>query len=351
MDLEILTGSGQGMFSSSVARSLSLCYTFSRMSDGINTTTANQAPAYPAEASREMIDAGVFYGRKKSKMNPKMRQFVLTNRGGIEIINLQRTMELLEKAMGFVKEKVRQNALVLLLGIAPAAEASVLRLAKKFNYPYATYRWVGGAITNFKIITKRIEHLKKLRSDLASGAFDKYTKKERLELEREMKRLTELMGGLENLTHEPDLVIMVDPNLHHTALREARRKNIPVVALANVDADPDDLDYLVPGNDKAKKSIDWFFEKMERAIEEGIAMRAAAVPALAPTPTPAPAPKAKETKAAGIGEDTGTTGATGPAGAVSAMGALSTPSTASATRAPSAASATGTVEAAGAAEK
>ncbi|MGC9968847.1 MAG: 30S ribosomal protein S2 [Minisyncoccia bacterium] len=235
-----------------------------------------EALMYPTEASREMIDAGVFYGRKKSKTNPKMRQFVLTNRGGIEIINLQKTGEALEQALGFIKEKVRQNALVLLVGTEPAAEASVTRLAKKFNVPYVVSRWVGGTITNFKIIAKRIEYLKKLRSDFASGALEKYTKKERLELEREMKRLTELMGGLENFSREPDIVIMVNPTLHHTALREARHKHIPIVALGNVDADPDDIDYLVPGNDKAKKGIDWFFEKVEKAIDEGIATRAAA---------------------------------------------------------------------------
>jgi small subunit ribosomal protein S2 len=238
-------------------------------------TQNDQAPAYPAEASREMIDAGLFYGRKKSKTNPKMRQFILMNRGGIEIINLQRTGELVDEAVGFVKEKVRQGGLVLLVGTQPSAEAAIMRVAKRFNIPYVTTRWVGGAITNFGIISRRVEHMKKLRSDLASGALDKYTKKERLELEREMKRLEELMGGLEAMSREPDLVIMVDPNLHHTGLRESRKKNIPVVALANVDADPDHITYIVPGNDKAKKSIEWFFEKVEKAIEEGLAMKAA----------------------------------------------------------------------------
>jgi len=249
---------------------------------------------YPTEASREMIEAGVFYGRKKSKTNPKMRQFIIANRGGIEIIDLQKTADALEVALGFIKEKVRQNALVLLVGTEPAAEASVRRLAEKFGMPYVTFRWVGGAITNFKIIAKRVEYMKKLRDDFASGELTKYTKKERLELEREMNRLQELMGGLENLTKEPDLVIMADPTFHHTALREARRKNIPIVALSNVDADPDAVDYLVPGNDKAKKSIDWFFEKVEHAIEEGIAMRVVAPTAplapgtapVAPTATP-----------------------------------------------------------------
>ena len=231
------------------------------------------AQVYPAEASREMIEAGVFYGRKKSKTNPKMRSFVLANRGGIEVINLQKTAEALERAMGFIKEKVRQNSLLLVVGTEPAAEGVIREIAAKFNFPYVTVRWVGGTITNFKIISKRVEHMQKLRSDLASGALDKYTKKERLEMEREMNRLSELMGGLEKMVKEPDLIIMIDPNLHATAVREARIKKIPIVALANVDADPDVIDYLVPGNDKAKKSIEWFLGNVEKAIAEGMEMR------------------------------------------------------------------------------
>jgi small subunit ribosomal protein S2 len=234
-----------------------------------------QDAAYPAEGSREMMDAGVFYGRKKSKTNPKMRQFVLANRGGIEIVNLQKTSEMLDLATAFIKEKVRNGALVLLVGTMPTAEASVTALAKKFNFPYVSFRWVGGAITNFKIIGKRVEYLKKLRSDLASGALEKYTKKERLEMEREVHRLEELMGGLENMTREPDVIVVIDPMLHVTAVREAHVKKIPIVAFANVDADPDEIDYLVPGNDKSKKSIEWFLSKIEVAIEEGLKLKAA----------------------------------------------------------------------------
>lgn len=242
------------------------------MSDVIITT--DQAPGYPAEGSREMMEAGVFYGRKKSKTNPKMRQFVLANRGGIEIINLQRTGELLDEAMAFIKEKARNNALMLLVGTEPAAEISLLELAKKFDLPYVTTRWVGGTITNYRNIAGRVDYMKKLRTDFASGALvEKYTKKERLELDREMNRLKDLMGGLEALTKEPDVVIMIDPVLHHTALAEAKTKKIPVVALANVDIDPDQIDYLIPGNDKARKSIEWFLEKVGKAIAEGVALR------------------------------------------------------------------------------
>lgn len=238
------------------------------------TAAQNQTSGYPAEGSREMMEAGVFYGRKKSKTNPKMRPFVLANRGGIEIINLQKTEELMDGAAAFVKERARQNGLILLVATQAAAEPSVVALAKKFNIPYVTTRWVGGAITNYRVIAKRIDHMKKLRTDLASGALTQYTKKERLEMEREMHRLEELMGGLENLTKEPDLLVVIDPVLHHTAVSEAIVKKIPIVALANVDADPDKVSYIVPGNDKAKKSIEWFVERIGTAYEEGAKLRA-----------------------------------------------------------------------------
>jgi small subunit ribosomal protein S2 len=241
--------------------------------------------AQSSEGAREMMDAGVFYGRKKSKTNPKMRSFVSENRGGIEIINLIKTEEYMATAAAFIKEKVRNNALILLVGTEPAAEASVKAMAIKLGIPYVTTRWVGGAITNFTIISKRVEHLKKLRTDLASGALNKYTKKERLEMEREMNRLEDLMGGLELMTKQPDVVIIIDTILHHTALAEAIVKKIPVVALANVDANPDKIDYVVPGNDKAKKSIEWFLKNIERAIESGVAARVVA-------------PKPEEAKAA-----------------------------------------------------
>ncbi len=250
------------------------------MSDETITPQAEAAQqAYPSEASREMMDAGVFYGRKKSKTNPKMKSYVLANRGGIEIINLQKTEEAAEEAAGFVAEKVRQGGLVLFVGAVAAADKAITDLAKKYSFPHVTARWVGGSITNYRNIAKRIDYMKKLRSDFASHALDKYTKKERLELEKELGRLEELVGGLEQLTREPDVLIVIDPVLHDTAVREAKIKKIPVVAFANVDVDPDLIDYLVPGNDKAKLSIEWFLKKMDKALETGVAARAAALAA------------------------------------------------------------------------
>lgn len=243
------------------------------MSDETITTTQAEAPQ-PTEASREMMDAGVFYGRKKSKTNPKMKQFVLANRGGIEIINLQKTEDAVAEAAAFVTEKVRQGGLVLFVGAVAAADKAITELAKKYSFPYVTTRWVGGSITNYRNIAKRIDYMKKLRTDFATHALDKYTKKERLELEKDLARLTELVGGLEMMTREPDLLIVVDPVLHDTAVREARIRKIPVVAFANVDVDPDMIDYLVPGNDKAKLSIEWFLAKMDKAVAEGVKMAA-----------------------------------------------------------------------------
>ncbi len=243
------------------------------MTHDIVMTEEAKTSAYPGEASREMIEAGVFYGRKKSKTNPKMKQFVFGNRGGIDVIDLQKTAQKIEEAIGFVKEKARNNALFLFVDTEPAAESSIMEIAKEFGMPYVTLRWVGGTVTNFKIISKRIEHLKKVREDLATGALDKYTKKERVEMDKEVKKLEQLMGGLENLLREPDVLVVINPTLHLAAIREAQRKKIPIVAFANMDADPDDIDYLVPGNDKAKSSIAWFLKNIEKAIKEGISMR------------------------------------------------------------------------------
>ena len=164
---------------------------------------------------------------------------------------------------------------MLFVATQPAAEEGVKKLAERFQVPYVTNRWAGGTITNFKIISKRIEYLKKLRSDFASGALQKYTKKERLGLEDEMNHLKELFGGIELLMKEPDILITIDANLHMTAVREANRANIPVVALSNVDSDPDLINYLVPGNDNGRRSINWFLEKIAVAIEEGLVLRAA----------------------------------------------------------------------------
>ncbi len=230
---------------------------------------------FPQEEFKEMVEAGVFYGRRKSKTYPKMKPYVLTNRGGIEIINLEKTLDGLKKILEFVEVKVRAGGLLLLVGTQPPAFQGITELAKKYNYPFVINRWLGGTITNFKVIMSRVEYLKKLRNDAKSGALDKYTKKEKAQFEAEINRLEELLGGLENLTRLPDVMVVIDSNLHTTAVREAKRAKIPVVAFANVDSDPEMLDYYIVGNNKSKKSVTWFLSKLDLAIEE--AKKASAV--------------------------------------------------------------------------
>ena len=229
--------------------------------------------AHPDTASQEMIDAGVFYGRKKNRTHPKMRKYILTNRNEIEIIDLEKTAECLERALSFIKEKVRSGGHILFIGTEPEAQEAILSLAERFNLSSVTNRWAGGTLTNFKIISKRIEYFKKLVSDMAKGALDKYTKKERLGIEREINRLRHLFGGLQNFEKLPDAVLIINAHVHHSVVREARRLNIPVIALTNVDTDPTQIDYLIPGNDKSRKSIQFFLDKVGEAIAEGIATR------------------------------------------------------------------------------
>ena len=245
---------------------------------------------YPDPVFKEMVEAGVFFGRKKSRTNPKIKSFILTNRSGIEIVNLGKTMEVLEKTTVFLRDKVRNGALVLFVATQPPAEGAV-ELAKEFGYPVVTRRWLGGTLTNFSIISKRIEYFKKLKSDWAANAFEKYTKKERVMIEKELGRLNELMAGLEPLTQIPDVMVVIDPNLHITAVREARHLKVPVIAFANTDSDPDMLNFPVVGNNKGRVSINWFLSKLKTAIQEGktAAIEKAAAEAAASVPVEAKA--------------------------------------------------------------
>lgn len=227
---------------------------------------------YPTEEFREMVDAGVFFGRKKSKTHPKMKPAILTNRNGIEIINLAKTTEGIERAEAFVQEKAKSGALILVVATQPSA-ASMQAFASKFGFPIVTRRWIGGTLTNFRIIKGRIDYFKKLRSDWERKAFERYTKKERVMIERELGRLTELMGGIEALDEKPGLMIVIDPQVHVTAIREAKHVGVPVVAFANTDSDPAFAEYPVVGNSRSRLSVEWFAGRMEKAIEAGRALR------------------------------------------------------------------------------
>lgn len=217
----------------------------------------------------EMMKAGLFIGRKSSKTHPRAKPFIFGVRNKSSIIDLEETLKLLEQAMQFVKEKIGEKGTILLVGTTPSAKKSVEETAKKIKMLYVTERWLGGTLTNFKTLSKRISYFKKLKSDKEAGRLDKYTKKERLEFDRQIAKLSIFFSGLETMETLPQVLFVVDVNSHLTAVREAKRLKIPIVGILNTDTDPALVDYPILANDRAKAGIDWILAKLEKAVEEG----------------------------------------------------------------------------------
>lgn len=224
-------------------------------------------PAVLAKAE-EMMKAGLFIGRRSSKTHPRMRPFICGIRNGISMIDLEETILFLNKAVEFVRGKVAKGGGILFVGTTPAAKKSIEDMAKKFNYSFVTERWLGGTLTNFKTLSKRVAYFKKLKSDKEAGRLDKYTKKERLDFDREIAKLTIMFSGVENMDVLPKILFVVDITSNMTAIREGRRLNIPIVAIGNTDVDPEIVDYLILANDKSKASIDWILDYFDKAIVE-----------------------------------------------------------------------------------
>ncbi|MBI2514910.1 30S ribosomal protein S2 [Candidatus Wolfebacteria bacterium] len=218
----------------------------------------------------EMMRAGMMYGHKKSKTNPKFRPYIYTTRNGLEIIDLAQTIPALESAAEFLKGKIKEGAVVLVAATQPAARDAVEALAKKFNFSFINERWIGGLLTNFKVISSRIEYFKKIKADFDAGRFEKYTKKERVMINRDIDRMKKMFTGLENLLKVPDVLVIIDPILkgHVTALREAKRLKIKTIAIVDSDDDPEAVDFPIPANDHSKASIDWIIEKISAYLEK-----------------------------------------------------------------------------------
>ena len=239
------------------------------MPEAITSTIENTESTPVNPVLEEMAKAGVLYGRIKSKSNPKMASFVQTVRNGVQLIDLSLTLEALEKAEKFLKETVEKGGAILFVGTQPAAKDAIKSIAVKFGYPSVTNRWLGGTLTNHKTLSGRINHFIKLKEDRVAGRLEKYTKKERLMFDREIARMEKLFGGLEKMNQLPVLLVIVDAKLHDTAVREAIRVKVPVVALVNTDADPDIIDYLIPANTSAKLSVEWILNRLAKSIEDG----------------------------------------------------------------------------------
>lgn len=220
------------------------------------------------ELIKEMANLGVIFGHKKSKTHPRMRPYIGASRSEVEILDPQATLNGLAKAIAFLKEKTKDGGLIILAGALPAARTAIKEFAEKFNFPYVTTRWLGGTLTNFKVIGQRLAYYQDLKAKKESGELGKYTKKEQLKFNEQIKKLAEVFEGLVNLKRLPDAVFVVDIKEHDTAVREARRLKIPIVAILDNDDDPELVDYPIFASDHAKSGIEWVMAKIKEGLEK-----------------------------------------------------------------------------------
>ena len=216
-----------------------------------------------------MLEAGVHLGHIRSKRHPAMAPYVWGTRSNVEIIDLIKTKEKLAAALAFLKKLAEERKMLLLVGTRPSAKDIIRQTAEELGYPYVDLRWIGGTLTNFRVIRKRIEILEGLEHEKASGGFEKYTKKEQLELEKDMARLVRNFDGLRRLTKPPDALVIMDISHDKIALREAMRMGTPVVALTDTNTDPRLVAYPIPSNDDARPAIIYMLNRMKAAIREG----------------------------------------------------------------------------------
>ena len=222
-----------------------------------------------AVSMRELLEAGVHFGHQTRRWNPKMRRFIFGERGGIYIIDLQKTAESLEEAQSFVRNLAERGGTVLFVGTKKQAQDSVEEEAKRTAMPYVNHRWLGGLLTNWRTISERIEHLHELRRLKEEGQLDLLPPKERISMQGELEKLEANLGGVADMRRQPDAVVIVDLRKEQLAVREARRLNIPVIALVDTNCDPDEADFVIPGNDDAIRSCSLIVHALGDAIAEG----------------------------------------------------------------------------------
>jgi small subunit ribosomal protein S2 len=218
---------------------------------------------------RELLESGVHFGHQTKRWNPKMRPYIYGARNGIHIIDLQQTADLFRKAYRFVVEQVARGGHVLFVGTKRQAQEIVIEEATRCGMFYVTNRWLGGTLTNFKTIKGALERMRQIERMGEEGTFDRMTKKEGLQIRREQERLEKHIGGIKNMNSLPAVLFVVDPKKEEIALREALKLDIPIVGLTDTNCDPDPIDFLVPGNDDAMRSIRTVTQKVADACLEG----------------------------------------------------------------------------------
>jgi small subunit ribosomal protein S2 len=215
---------------------------------------------------KELLEAGVHFGHQTRRWNPKMRRFIFAERGGIYIIDLQQTQELLQEAHDFARNVAERGGTVLFVGTKKQAQDAVRDEASRVGMPYVNHRWLGGLLTNWRTISDRIAYLHELRRLKAEGQLELLPAKERITMEGELEKLDANLGGVADMRRQPDAVFIVDLRTEQLAVREAQRLGLPVIALVDTNCDPDEAQYVIPGNDDAIRSCNL----IARAIADGI---------------------------------------------------------------------------------
>lgn len=218
---------------------------------------------------KALLESGVHFGHQTRRWNPKMSQFIFTARNGIHIIDLQKTMQRLKVAYAEMKQIAENGGKVLFVGTKKQAQNSVKEYAEKCGMYYVSERWLGGLLTNFKTVSRSIERLKEIEKMNETGDWDAETKKEILELTRELEKKKKVLDGIKDMSKLPDALFIIDPKRESIAVNEAHKLNIPIFAVVDTNCNPDEIDYPIPGNDDAIRAIALFLDVMSRAIIEG----------------------------------------------------------------------------------
>lgn len=220
----------------------------------------------------ELLKAGVHFGHHKSKWHPKMKPFIFTEKNKVHIINLEKTQEQLQGALEFVKQTVADGGTVLFLGTKKQAQEIVKLSAQSCGMPYITERWLGGTFTNSSSVLGLVKNYKKLKAEKESGKLVRYTKREQLKFTRKLQKLEPLIGGIENMNKLPEAIFIVDIKMEKTAVLEANKVNVPIIALCDTNVNVGRIDYVIPGNDDAIKSIELVANLIAQAVNEGKAL-------------------------------------------------------------------------------
>ena len=222
---------------------------------------------------KQLLEAGVHFGHQTRRWNPKMKPYIFAAKNGIYIIDLQRTVRLFKRAYHFIRETVAEGNSVLFVGTKRQAHESIFEEASRSGMPFVNYRWLGGMLTNFQTIKKGISKLKDLDAMYEDGRINEYPKKEILKLQKVRGKLEKNLGGIKDMGDLPGAVFVVDSRREYIAVREARKLGIPVVAIVDTNCDPDEIDYVIPGNDDAIRAIRLFSSLIADACQEGMSMK------------------------------------------------------------------------------